>query len=212
MPNNQKLKQQRLEAKTKAAQQDKVIRTVALVVIALIVIAVIWSLIPKKQPSNLTIDINKQYFATFKMAKGGEFVIRLFPDQAPVTVDNFVVLARKGFYDGTTFHRVLDGFMAQGGDPTGTGSGGPGYEFEDEFNDLTFDKPGVVAMANSGPDTNGSQFFITYAPTEWLNGLHTIFGQVIEGMDVVNGLTRRDPGQNPDYEGDVIESVTITEK
>ncbi len=212
MPNNQKLKQQRLEAKTKAAQQDKVIRTVALVVIALIVIAVIWSLIPKKQPSNLTIDINKQYFATFKMAKGGEFVIRLFPDQAPVTVDNFVVLARKGFYDGTTFHRVLDGFMAQGGDPTGTGSGGPGYEFEDEINDLTFDKPGMVAMANSGPDTNGSQFFITYAPTEWLNGLHTIFGQVIEGMDVVNGLTRRDPGQNPDYEGDVIESVTITEK
>ena len=170
MPNNQKLKQQRLEAKTKAAQQDKVIRTVALVVIALIVIAVIWSLIPKKQPSNLTIDINKQYFATFKMAKGGEFVIRLFPDQAPVTVDNFVVLARKGFYDGTTFHRVLDGFMAQGGDPTGTGSGGPGYEFEDEINDLTFDKPGMVAMANSGPDTNGSQFFITTVKTPHLDG------------------------------------------
>lgn len=212
MPNNQKLKQQRLEAKAKAAQQDKIIRTIAIVVVAMIVVAVIWSLVPKKQPSNLTIDVNKQYFATFKMAKGGEFVIQLFPDQAPVTVDNFVVLARKGFYDGTTFHRVLDGFMAQGGDPTGTGSGGPGYEFEDEFNDLTFDKPGVVAMANSGPDTNGSQFFITYAPTEWLNGLHTIFGQVIEGMDVVNGLTRRDPGQNPDYEGDVIESVTITEK
>ena len=204
----EKLRQER----AKAIRQEKNIRTVALVVIALIVIAVIWSLIPKKQPSNLTIDINKQYFATFKMAKGGEFVIQLFPDQAPVTVDNFVVLARKGFYDGTTFHRVLDGFMAQGGDPTGTGSGGPGYEFEDEINDLTFDKPGMVAMANSGPDTNGSQFFITYAPTEWLNGLHTIFGQVIEGMDVVNGLTRRDPGQNPDYEGDVIESVTITEK
>ena len=212
MPNNQKLKQQRLEAKAKAAQQDKIIRTIAIVVVAMIVVAVIWSLVPKKQPSNLTIDVNKQYFATFKMAKGGKFVIQLFPDQAPVTVDNFVVLARKGFYDGTTFHRVLDGFMAQGGDPTGTGSGGPGYEFEDEVNDLTFDKPGVVAMANSGPDTNGSQFFITYAPTEWLNGLHTIFGQVIEGMDVVNGLTRRDPGQNPDYEGDVIESVTITEK
>ena len=212
MPNNQKLKQQRLEAKAKAAQQDKIIRTIAIVVVAMIVVAVIWSLVPKKQPSNLTIDVNKQYFATFKMAKGGKFVIQLFPDQAPVTVDNFVVLARKGFYDGTTFHRVLDGFMAQGGDPTGTGSGGPGYEFEDEINDLTFDKPGMVAMANSGPDTNGSQFFITYAPTEWLNGLHTIFGQVIEGMDVVNGLTRRDPGQNPDYEGDVIESVTITEK
>lgn len=204
----EKMRQER----AKAIRQEKNIRTVAIVVVAVIVIAVIWSLIPKKQPSNLTIDVNKQYFATVKMAEGGEFVIQLFPDKAPITVDNFVVLARKGFFDGTTFHRVLDGFMAQGGDPTGTGSGGPGYEFEDEVNDLTFDKPGMVAMANSGPDTNGSQFFITYAPTEWLNGLHTIFGQVIEGMDVVNGLTRRDPGQNPDFPGDAIESITITEK
>ena len=102
--------------------------------------------------------------------------------------------------------------MAQGGDPTGTGGGGPGYEFQNEDSDLTFDKAGVVAMANAGRDTNGSQFFITFGPTEFLNGGYTIFGQVIEGMDVVNGITRRDPEQMPDYTGDVIESITITEK
>jgi cyclophilin family peptidyl-prolyl cis-trans isomerase len=146
------------------------------------------------------------------MAKGGEFILQLFPDKAPLTVNNFVFLAREGFYDGTTFHRVLSDFMAQGGDPTGSGGGGPGYRFEDEPNDLTFDGPGVLAMANSGPDTNGSQFFITYAPTPWLNGLHTIFGRVVEGMDVVEGLRPRDPGQNSDYTGDAIESITITEE
>jgi len=161
----------------------------------------------------MTIDVNKQYSATFKMAKGEEFVVELFADKAPVTVNNFVFLARQGYYDGTTFHRVLDGFMAQGGDPTGSGMGGPGYEFEDEFNpDLTFDRPGLLAMANAGPNTNGSQFFITYAPTPHLDGLHTIFGEVIEGMDVVNGLTRRDPEQNPDFAGDAIETITISEE
>ena len=102
--------------------------------------------------------------------------------------------------------------MAQTGDPTGTGMGGPGYEFVNESSDLTFDKAGVVAMANSGPDTNGSQFFITFAPADWLNGGYTIFGQVIEGMDVVNSITLRDPNQNPNYPGDAIESITITEK
>jgi cyclophilin family peptidyl-prolyl cis-trans isomerase len=101
--------------------------------------------------------------------------------------------------------------MAQGGDPTGTGTGGPGYTFQDEFSDLTFDRAGLVAMANSGPNTNGSQFFITYAPTPWLNGLHTIFGEVIEGMDVVNGITRRDP-DTATTPGDAIESITITEQ
>ncbi|MDQ2692864.1 MAG: peptidylprolyl isomerase [Chloroflexota bacterium] len=147
------------------------------------------------------------------MENGGEFVAELFADQAPVTVNNFVFLARQGYYDGTTFHRVLDGFMAQGGDPTGTGMGGPGYQFEDEFSDdLTFDRPGLLAMANSGPNTNGSQFFITYAPTPHLNGRHTIFGEVIEGMDVVNSITRRDPQQNPDFEGDAIAAITITEE
>jgi len=169
---------------------------------------------PAAQYSRATIgiDIDKQYFANVKMAKGGEFVIQLFPDKAPTTVNSFVFLSCKGFFDGTTFHRVLDGFMAQGGDPTGTGMGGPGYEFDNEDSDLVFDKAGVVAMANAGRDTNGSQFFITFGPTEFLNGGYTIFGQVIEGMDVVNGITRRDPDQFPDYTGDAIETITITEK
>jgi cyclophilin family peptidyl-prolyl cis-trans isomerase len=159
----------------------------------------------------MKIEPSKQYFATFKMAKGGEFVVQLYPDKAPITVNSFVFLACKKFYDGTTFHRVLEGFMAQGGDPTGTGMGGPGYEFVNEDSDLTFDKAGVVAMANAGPDTNGSQFFITFQETPHLNGGYTIFGQVIEGMDVVYGITRRDPQQNPSFEGDSIESVTISE-
>ena len=160
----------------------------------------------------MTIDKSKQYFATVKMAKGGEFVIQLYPDKAPITVNSFVFLARQGFFDGTTFHRVLEGFMAQGGDPTGTGGGGPGYEFVNETSDLKFDKAGVVAMANSGKDTNGSQFFITFGPTEQLNGGYTIFGQVTSGMDIVNGITRRDPDQNPTFVGDAMASITITEK
>jgi cyclophilin family peptidyl-prolyl cis-trans isomerase len=161
----------------------------------------------------MTIDVSKTYFATFQLAKGGEFRVELFDDQAPKTVNNFVYLARSGFYDGTTFHRVLDGFMAQGGDPTGTGSGGPGYQFEDEIDpSLTFDRAGLLAMANSGPNTNGSQFFITYDATPHLNGLHTIFGEVVEGIEVVNGITRRDPDQNPDFPGDAIETITITEE
>ena len=160
----------------------------------------------------MTIDVKKQYFATFKMAKGGEFVVQLFPDKAPITVNSFVFLAKDGFFNGVTFHRVLEGFMAQGGDPTGTGMGGPGYEFVNEDSDLKFDKAGVVAMANAGRDTNGSQFFITFGPTEQLNGGYTIFGQVTSGMDVVNGITRRDPDQNPTFTGDVIQSITITEK
>jgi cyclophilin family peptidyl-prolyl cis-trans isomerase len=162
----------------------------------------------------LKIDTSKQYFATVKLAKGGEFVIQLYADKAPKTVNSFVFLACKGYFNGVTFHRVLEGFMAQGGDPTGTGSGGPGYEFEYEGSDLTFDKAGVVAMANTGAGTptNGSQFFITFGPTTQLNGGYTIFGQVVQGMDIVNGITRRDPDQNPSFEGDAMESVTITEQ
>ena len=160
----------------------------------------------------MSIDKSKQYTATVKMAKGGEFVIQLYPDKAPLTVNNFVFLARQKFYDSTTFHRVLQDFMAQGGDPTGTGSGGPGYEFVNEDSDLKFDKAGVVAMANSGRNTNGSQFFITFGAVEDLNGGYTIFGQVTSGMDVVNNIRRRDPDQNPAYTGDAIESITITEK
>lgn len=165
-------------------------------------------------PPPMTIDPAKSYLATVKLAKGGQFVIQLFPDKAPLTVNSFVFLAREGFYNGVTFHRVLPDFMAQTGDPTGTGMGGPGYQFEYEPNDLTFDKPGVVAMANSAPAsaTNGSQFFITFAPQEFLNGGYTIFGQVTEGMDVVLNIRLRDPQQNPNFTGDVIESISISEQ
>jgi peptidylprolyl isomerase len=160
----------------------------------------------------MLIDVNKKYTATVKTAKGGEFVIELYAAKAPITVNSFVFLARQGYFDGVTFHRVLEGFMAQGGDPTGTGGGGPGYEFVNEDSDLTFDKAGVLAMANAGRDTNGSQFFITFAPEHRLDGGYTIFGQVVSGMDVVNGIRRRDPDTNPTYAGDAIASVTITEQ
>lgn len=174
-------------------------------------------LIGTKQYSSappLLIDPSKKYSAVVTMAKGGVFEIELYTDKAPITVNSFVFLARQGYFDGVTFHRVIDGFMAQGGDPTGVGNGGPGYQFEYEGSDLTFDKAGVVAMANTGPATatNGSQFFITFGPVEQLNGGYTIFGQVVSGMDVVNGLTRRDPQKSPDFEGDVIESIVITEE
>jgi peptidylprolyl isomerase len=220
------------EGALRRRQTERTIQIVGIAVVVLIAIGVIWLTLPKAkgnanateppQGANdrysayppMTIDVNKKYFATIKLAKGGEFVIQLFPDKAPKTVNNFVFLARDGYYDGTTFHRVLEGFMAQGGDPTGTGSGGPGYQFEYEANDLTFDKPGVVAMANTGPatPTNGSQFFITFVPTPQLNGGYTIFGQVTEGMDVVSTITRRDPDQNPTFEGDAIETITIKEE
>jgi cyclophilin family peptidyl-prolyl cis-trans isomerase len=162
-------------------------------------------------PPAMQIDPSKSYEAVFN-TQAGEFTVRLFADQAPETVNNFVFLARQGYYDNTTFHRVLPGFMAQGGDPTGTGAGGPGYSFEDEFTpELQFDRPGLLAMANRGPDTNGSQFFITYAATPHLNGLHTIFGEVVEGSEVLDNLTPRDPQSNPDYQGDALLSVEIIE-
>jgi peptidylprolyl isomerase len=160
----------------------------------------------------MLIDKSKSYTATFKMAKGGEFTIQLYADKAPITVNSFVFLAKQGYFDGVTFHRVLEGFMAQGGDPTGTGNGGPGYSFVNEDSDLTFDKAGVVAMANAGRDTNGSQFFITFSPQQRLDGDYTIFGQVTSGMDVVNAISLRDPDQHPTTPGDAIDSVTITEK
>jgi len=151
----------------------------------------------------MTIDSTKKYFAQFVMANGGEFVIEFYPDKAPLTVNSFVFLAREGFYDGLTFHRVIAGFMAQGGDPTGTGAGGPGYQFADEFVDeLRFDGAGILAMANAGPGTNGSQFFITYDVTDWLNDAHTIFGRVTEGMDVVFAINQ----------GDAIKTIVITEE
>lgn len=158
----------------------------------------------------MMINTAGKYYATVKMANGGEFVVELYASKAPITVNSFVFLSCKGFFNGVTFHRVLEDFMAQGGDPTGTGMGGPGYEFVNENSDLTFDKAGVLAMANAGPDTNGSQFFITFGPQEFLNGGYTIFGQVAGGMDVVNSLTRRDPDQNPSFPGDAMESITIS--
>ena len=159
----------------------------------------------------MALDPNKEYLAVVKMENGNSFTIKLHAQKAPTTVNSFIFLAREGFFDGVTFHRVLDGFMAQGGDPTGTGMGGPGYEFENEDSDLMFDQPGVVAMANAGRDTNGSQFFITFGAVPHLNGGYTVFGQVIEGMDTVNALKLRDPSRRPDFIGDAMESVTIIE-
>jgi cyclophilin family peptidyl-prolyl cis-trans isomerase len=221
----------------KKAQPNNNIRLIAGAVILVAIIAIIIVVVTSQQPASptaassstaalpaasgtkqwsaappMSIDKTKQYTATVKMAKGGEFVIQLYADKAPITVNSFVFLARQKFFDGVTFHRVLENFMAQGGDPTGSGSGGPGYKFVNEDSDLKFDKAGVVAMANAGRNTNGSQFFITFGPATQLNGGYTIFGQVISGMDVVNGIKRRDPTQNPTFLGDAIASVTISEK
>ncbi|MBP6788759.1 MAG: peptidylprolyl isomerase [Candidatus Promineofilum sp.] len=160
----------------------------------------------------MTIDTDKEYEAVIRMADGGEMRLSLFDDEAPITVNNFVFLANQGFYDGTTFHRVLADFMAQGGDPAGTGSGGPGYTFEDELDTgFSFDRRGLLAMANAGPGTNGSQFFITFVATPHLDGLHTIFGELIEGDDVLSGLTLRDPDTATEP-GDVIDEIVIVER
>ncbi len=162
------------------------------------------------KPPEMMIDPKKKYVATLKLDKG-DIVIELFADKAPRTVNNFVFLAREGFYEAVTFHRVIQDFMAQSGDPTGTGTGGPGYKFADEFHPaLKHDKPGVLSMANAGPNTNGSQFFITFVPTPWLDGKHTVFGQVVQGMDVLKSIRLRDPAtaRTP---GDVISRIEIAE-
>ena len=162
-------------------------------------------------PPEMSIDPSKVYYATLKTEKG-DIRVQLFADRAPVTVNNFIFLAREGFYDNTTFHRVLEDFMAQAGDPTGTGAGGPGYQFQDEFAPgLGFDRPYLLAMANAGPGTNGSQFFITFAATDWLNNLHTIFGEVLNGQDVLAQITRRDPNTNPSSPGDTLLTIEIEE-
>ncbi len=152
-------------------------------------------------PPAMQIDPKKKYCATIE-TKRGNIVIELYPQHAPKTVNNFVFLVKEGFYDGVTFHRVIENFMIQGGDPTGTGRGGPGYRFEDEVkgNPLTHDT-GVLSMANAGPGTNGSQFFITHSPQPHLNGKHTVFGKAVNSMDVVNAIRQ----------GDVMAKVTITE-
>jgi cyclophilin family peptidyl-prolyl cis-trans isomerase len=158
------------------------------------------------------IDTSKTYTATIKLAKGGEIVVELFSD-VPVTTNNLVFLSCKGYYDGVTFHRVLPGFVAQGGDPTGTGSGGPGYSIPDEDDgDHNFDEAGVISMAKAGPNTTGSQFFITYSPQPDLAANFTVFGKVVSGTDVLEGITPRDPEQNPTFTGDAIATITIEER
>ncbi len=139
----------------------------------------------------------------------GAITIQLYNDKAPVTVNNFLYLALAGFYDDTTFHRVIDGFMARGGDPSGSGRGGPGYRFQDEFDrQLVFDKPYLLAMANAGPHTNGSQFFITFVPTPHLNHKHTIFGRVVDGVAAVNRISPRDP-MSAVAAGDKIQTISV---
>jgi cyclophilin family peptidyl-prolyl cis-trans isomerase len=161
-------------------------------------------------PPTGELDTSKSYRARFKTERG-EIVADLHAAGAPLTVENFVNLARAGFYDGTTFHRVIPGFMAQGGDPTGTGRGGPGYQFADEFNaSLRHNGPGVLSMANAGPGTNGSQFFLTLDATPHLDGRHTVFGQVAEGMQVLRSIRERDPGRDPNP-GDRIDTIEIEE-
>jgi cyclophilin family peptidyl-prolyl cis-trans isomerase len=165
-----------------------------------------WSAAPK-----MALDPQKKYTATLNTSKG-DIKIALHADKVPNTVNNFVFLARQGFYDGTIFHRVIANFMVQGGDPTGTGTGGPGYRFNDEFHSsLKHDKPGVLSMANAGPGTNGSQFFITHVPTNWLDNKHSVFGQVIEGMDVVMLIPERDPRVR-NAPAVTLNSVTISEE
>lgn len=152
-------------------------------------------------PPEMSIDTGKTYRVTMNTNRG-TIGLELYPEHAPKTVNNFVFLAREGFYDGVAFHRVIDDFVIQGGDPTGSGAGGPGYRFEDETqgNPLTH-QTGVISMANAGPNTNGSQFFITHSPQPHLNGRHTVFGKVVSGMDVVNAIEQ----------GDVMTTVSVDE-
>jgi len=162
-------------------------------------------------PPAMTIDEHKSYQATLHTDKG-DIVIQLFASQAPRTVNNFVFLARSGFYDGTIFHRVIGNFMVQGGDPTASGTGGPGYRFKDEFHPaLRHTKPGILSMANAGKDTNGSQFFITHVATPWLDNKHSVFGEVVAGLDVLFSIPERDPRQ-VSAAGVKINSVTIEEE
>jgi cyclophilin family peptidyl-prolyl cis-trans isomerase len=159
-------------------------------------------------PAQLEEDVDYQAVIT---TDDGEIIIDLFEDDAPVAVNSFVSLVRDGFHDGTRFHRVLDGFMAQAGDPTGTGTGGPGYSFDDEESGLTsIDRRGLLAMANSGPDTNGSQFFITFDAATHLDGLHVVFGEIISGDEILEAIERRDPSA-PLSRGELLESIVITE-
>lgn len=160
----------------------------------------------------MVIDPQKEYLAIVKTEKG-DFTIELYPDKAPMAVNSFVFLAQNDWFDGVTFHRVLPGFVAQAGDPSGTGFGGPGYGFDNETSDLKFDDAGVVGMANSGAGTNGSQFFITYKAISELDGRYTVFGKVIEGMENAEKITARNPDENPSLPpGDKILDIEIKEQ
>ncbi len=161
----------------------------------------------------IAIDTNRKYTAIITTPRG-DIVVNLRPDLAPIAVNNFVFLARDGFYDGTTWHRVIQGFMAQGGDPTGTGAGGPGYSIQDEFTpNAIFDRPGLLAMARTNtPNSAGSQFFITTAAATHLNGQYTIFGEVSQGLEIVQTIPLRDPDTNPTTPGEQIVKVTISEQ
>jgi cyclophilin family peptidyl-prolyl cis-trans isomerase len=161
------------------------------------------------EPPSITIDTSKQYTATIETEKGN-LVLELFAADVPVTVNNFVFLSGDGFYDGCTFHRVIPGFMAQGGDPTGMGNGNPGYYIPNEITEHTH-VAGAISMANAGPDTNGCQFFICYDAQPHLDGSYSVFGRLIEGMDVLQSLTPRDPSTHPTFSGDTIIRITIEE-
>ncbi|MRR30944.1 peptidylprolyl isomerase [bacterium] len=164
------------------------------------------------QCPEMTVDPTKDYTATIKTEKG-DIVMKLFADKAPMAVNSFIFLARSGWFDDSPFHRVIPDFVAQGGDPSGSGMGGPGYYFGNEVNDLKFDKPGMVGMANSGPDTNGSQFFIAFNQLPQLDGGYTIFAQVVEGLDVAGKLNERVPEEGKvSNKPDRIITVTIEEK
>lgn len=169
---------------------------------------------PAKQwskPPEIKLDPSKKYTAVLKTDKG-DITVSLYAAKVPRTVNNFIFLAREGFYDNTIFHRVIADFMAQGGDPTGTGMGGPGYKFNDEFDpSLRHSGPGVLSMANAGPNTNGSQFFITHVATPWLDHKHSVFGQVVKGFDVLMAIPPRDPGQR-DSPAVTLKTVEIIEE
>jgi peptidylprolyl isomerase len=229
------------EQQRKKAQQNRLIAIVGGVLAVAVVGFVLWQLLrPSDAPSEgsvlagerplaalspaernnyysappaMTIDTAKSYEAVITLENGGEMRLKLFDDEAPLTVNNFVFLATQGFYDGTPFHRVIPNFMAQGGDPTGTGTGGPGYEFADEVDTgFTFDRRGLLAMANAGPGTNGSQFFITFVPTPHLDGLHTIFGELVAGDDVLGNITLNDPSVGITATPDIIARIDIVEQ
>lgn len=232
------VRKRREELKQKQQQQNKMIKTAGGVLLVVVVAFIAWQLLSSDSnsgegtvvtgerplaaldpaerdgyydapPENI-LEPGVDYQAIISTEKG-EMRLDLYEDEAPLTVNNFIFLANQGFYDGTTFHRVLQDFMAQGGDPSGTGAGGPGYEFADETdNGLVFDRRGLLAMANGGPDTNGSQFFITFGVTDWLDGNHTIFGELTEGDDVLSSLALRDPATATEP-GELIERIDIVE-